>query len=332
MLDGGGQICCVELFAYIPLPMPRIYMSMSRSIFAKPDYTDFVFRAEVDYLVVRIDLEGATNFQTVRRRLGDGYVMPVDAGEGGATRSFRAWFNAPQSWQEVVGKLKQLQADYAFSAPPRLAEIELSFDAYSKSQNAAALLDLTHRFFKCAKTLCSDNYRMAKTKGTGTSANTNASFNLSKLERGYLLYIGNKDDVVSQRVYFKRTDNARREDGGYMAAPLPKDLHRARTEVAFRDLGDSLMSLEDAISTLDFKSFAHMFKFRQMKADLGFPPVVSGLYEWRPIVGARAMRRDRTWFDRNTKSDLVLNDAAYQALLKLTRRMRAAPRKRARNR
>ena len=222
------------------------------------DYSAYRFRAEVDWMELRIVTVKPTNFQTVKRRLGVTYVEALNEDLGGAATVFKAKFQAPRSWADINERVKHLTHDHPLADPIRVEQVEIAFDAYSNEQSHHQLVEMALQFYRGATKLVSTNRRASKSK-TEASNNLLVTTEVHKmLSDGYNIYIGNESDDERQHIYVKETD---------VAKPLPIDQHRARTEFTLK--GEKVPEpMFEAWSEHDFKQYAPYFKFRQLKEDL----------------------------------------------------------------
>lgn len=283
--------------------------------FQLADYSGYRFRAEVDWIELRITTTAPTNFQTVKRRLGVEYVTPIGESDGGACKDFSVKFQAPRSWVEVDERLKRLTVDHPLACSVKVTGVEIALDAYSRAQSRDELVEMAARFYRGASKLVSDNRRASKSKGASQRLETLGQVQ-ALLADGYNIYIGSVSDLQRQHIYMKETDSS---------AALPTEKHRARTE--FTLTGDKVPELEfEAWRGQNFTAFAPYFKFRRLKDDL--QPLVelplrsaAQIGERRPRKTAQGYSRS---FSRNTEADRKLNALAFDALRELTRRWCAA--------
>lgn len=279
------------------------------------DYSHYQFRAEVDWIELRIVTIAPTNFQTVRRRLGVGFADPKDSGAGGSCTEFAVKFQAPRSWAEIHESLKKLTVDHPLAEPVMVTAVEIALDAYSINQTRNDLVEMTARFFHGAALLISDNWRASKRQGESYGLET-----LSQLQNliadGYNIYIGNQSDPERQHIYLKETDSS---------TDLPPHMHRARIEFTLEREKLPAQSFQNW-QEHDFTAFAPYFKFRRLKNDL--PPVIAAPKRMVAQVGARRARKTPQGhyreFSRSTEADYKLNALAFDALRELNRRWKAS--------
>ncbi len=279
------------------------------------DYSRYKFRAEVDWIELRIVTTAPTNFQTVRRRLGVGFADPKDSGAGGACTEFYVKFQAPKSWATIQESLKELTVDHRLAEPVMVTGIEVALDAYSINQTRNDLVDMTARFYHGAALVVSDNRRASKRQGESYGLETLPQLH-NLIADGYNIYIGNQSDTERQHIYLKETDSS---------TALPPNQHRARTEFTLEREKLPTQSFQDWEGN-DFTTFAPYFKFRRLKSDL--PPDIAAPKRMMAQVGARRARKTPQGhyraFSRSTVADSKLNALAFDALRELNRRWRAS--------
>lgn len=278
------------------------------------DYSHFRFRAEVDWIELRIVTTAPTNFQTVRRRLGVGFADPKDSGAGGACTEFSVKFQAPKNWATIQESLKELTVDHPLAEPVMVTGIEVALDAYSINQTRNDLVEMTAHFYHGATLLVSDNRRASKRQGESYGLETLPQLQ-NLIADGYNIYIGNQSDPEHQHIYLKETDSS---------TALPLNQHRARTEFTLEREKLPTQSFQDWQGH-DFTTFAPYFKFRRLKSDLS--PVIAVPMRKMAQVGERRARKTPQGhsraFSRSTEADFKLNALAFDALRELNRRWRA---------
>lgn len=247
------------------------------------------------------------------------YVHPVDRGAGSATTKFVLHIHDPKSWKTISSQLAGFKSSHGFASEPQVTEIEIAFDCYIKHPNAvdaldgrAALENMTWRFFRFAKELCSNNARVASNKGNvrGPYA-LDPNILREKLRDGQNIYVGSKSELERQHIYLKTTDK-----GGQ---PLPKDEHRARTEVTF--IGEKLpFSLFAEADAFKFETLSKWFQYRKLKPNLLLNVHQQLALMKTPAIGVRG-ERGRRLFRSDTIADDKLNKLARDALCGLTDRM-----------
>ncbi len=287
-----------------------------------PRLDSFRYRAEVDYLEVRVGLNRASNHDTVRRKTFATYVKSLDAGPGGAATQFRIRFDDPASREQLTRTLEILRLHYGgFSLEPRLEKIEIAFDCYSRTQCKADLKKMTERLFRKGAEYCSGNIRMTRKFGEVEWAENYPIFK-AKLDQGFTIVVGDSDANIAQRIYCKTTDQ-----GG---KPLPEDQHRARREVTLKGLaldeaGTAFQSLliDDSVPW-KFEALSKWFRFREVKPGVACTPLQRMALGWQVLQGVRNPRRPgRRVYDRRSQADTALNELARDSLRELSRRFSA---------
>ncbi len=279
------------------------------------DYSRYRFRAEVDWIELKIVLTKPTNFQTVRRRLDVQFAESDDPGAGGAGVEFTVKIQSPSSWAEVNARLERLTVDHPLAKPVAVTGIEIALDAYSRNESFDDLVEMASRFYREACKLVSSNRRASKTKRDGSYALESADQLRRLVTDGYNIYIGNRTDAERQHIYVKQTD-------GQSFLPLAQQ--RARTE--FTLTGEKVPELLfNDWREYRFESFAAYFKYRQLKTELPLylakPMLTSAqVGERRPRMAHHGKNRS---FSRCTQADLKLNALAHDALRELARRWKA---------
>lgn len=278
------------------------------------DYSHYRFRAEVDWIELRIVTIVPTNFQTVRRRLGVGFADPRDAGAGGACTEFSVKFQAPKSWTAIRERINELTVDHGLAQPVMVIGIEIALDAYSADQHRGELVEMATHFYHGAAKLVSDNRRASKRQGESYGLETLPQLQ-NLIADGYNVYIGNQTDPERQHIYLKETDSS---------TDLPPHLQRARIEFTLEREKLPTQSFHDWQGH-DFTTFAPYFKFRRLKCDL--PPMIAAPMREMAQVGERRGRKTPQGhyraFSRSTVADFKLNALAFDALRELNRRWRA---------
>jgi hypothetical protein len=249
---------------------------------------------------------------TVRRRLGTEFVEPVLPGSGGSCSTFHARFQAPKCWGDIDDRLRRLTTDHPLAEPVTVKRVEIALDAYSRSQSRDDLVEMTVRFYRCARKLVS-NKRYASKTAIDTTYGLFTHLQLRGLiDDGYNIYVGKRTDDERQHIYLKETDSK---------VLLPIAEHRARTEFT---LADNKVPGTDFIrwKTQDFSAFAHYFKYCRLRDGLPLAVVVPKrtlvqIGEARPRKTSTGHYRSTS---RSTVADLKLNARAFDALRELTRR------------
>lgn len=307
------------------------------------NYDKFRFEAVVDWIDVSIETVASTNFDTVRRHGGFHFVEPIDPNAGGGTRNFICRIQDPINITNVRRILDNLAKAVPLTTldDPKVAGIEISFDAYSKGASQNDLIEVAARFYKFLANPCSTNRRfpsLPDLKEDGPPPIPYGFPDLCRMIRnGRTIAIGSqksgwwgKKDPVSQRIYFKTTDN-----GGKSTTADGKEVKpRARIEVTLQGSGLPFNTLSES-SSFKFTSLTKWFRWRTERPDL--TPLRKLLTGCKPQIGeriepteeSREKKRIRyrksggtVLYDDSTCADLALNDKAKGALKRLTEKWR----------
>ncbi len=297
---------------------------MHRSSAISPDYSDYKFKCELDFIEVRVHLQRTTNFQTVRRLSKATFVKAIDKGPGDESNTFELKFNDPGRWSTVTAAVQALEEVHGCRSPAIVVTMEVSFDAYSRSQDLQSLVNIAGRFLQWSTINLSANVRSASTPGSAASVEVSHTQNLKKLAQGETFYEGDKTDDVTRRTYVKTTDGAGTNAEG-TPIKLPLDQWRARTEVTLRGASLPALLLSEAATQFKFTELARFFKFRCLSAEAQKNPIQLLVAGRAPILGARAPRKDRRLFGSNTVGDRHLSSKSYECLRQLTDRLRYSP-------
>jgi hypothetical protein len=281
------------------------------------------FRAEVDWIEIKICTQKPSNFHTVRTRLEASYVKPLDAGGGGAASEFRIKFYSLKNWQEIDRALANFTHDHPLSRPVEVTGIEIAFDAYSKVNDRQVLAAMTTKFYRGLTYPVSENQRITPgTKGSVTGI-PSPKMLVRRVERGENIYIGDRDEPtenmddphswMKQHFYLKETDTN---------APLPIEQHRARVEITLRGLALPHQLLEEWRSH-NFTVESQFFKFRKPGRALSWhqQTYMGQVSQY----GGKQKKRSgvrRTIYSAATVADIPLNNKAYDALKNLNKRMK----------
>lgn len=286
------------------------------------EYRDYSFRAEIDWIELKIRTLKPTNFQTVRNRLEAPYVETLDEGSGGAASEFYIKFYNLKNWQEIDRALEKLTYDHPLARSVEVTGIEIALDAYSKLHDREDLVAMVAKFYCGLTNPISVNQRI--TPGTKFSAKAipSPAILLRKIRNGENIYIGNKDPKedlgnprswMLQHFYLKQTDQKK---------PLPIEEHRARVEITLKDIALPHKLLDEWRSH-QFSSEGIHFKFRKPKT--GLTCLERSTFLGKSQYGAKRQKRSgptRTIYSPLTLADVPLNNKAYDALRNLTNRLK----------
>lgn len=289
-------------------------------------YSCYRFEAVVDWIELEIQTKSPTNFPSIRKQGGLGYVEPINAGDGGAATIFRVMIQDPLRWQDVVRQLGKIETAKPFSCGPRVTGIEISLDAYSHNESKEELAELAARFYTYQThpaSIVARTYR--EYKGSGEAV---PKFDLliRKLLGGRMIGIGHhrddpkgrwKADTIAQRIYLKTTDK-----GG---TPIPIGEYRARTEITLRDAGLPCQNLPEW-GGVGFEKLSRYFRYRMLTQDMG--SLMTTFVKDDPQIGQRKQRNRKEGgtrlYSKNTKADTELNNRARYALRQLSQRWKRA--------
>ena len=303
-----------------PLPAVSPSICVSSTAVCRTSYSAYKFRAEIDWIELKLEFISPTNFDTVRKRLGTPFAEPLDEGVGHAATIFNVKFHSPQSWDHLELTLIPLIHDHELRRAPEVTGIEVALDAYSKATNRDELVDMVCRFYRGAQKLVSTNRRLYRTKKDPVYGITDLRNLRKHVADGFNINVGSRDDGDSetQHGYVKDTDGTGKD-------VLPPNEHRARFEFTLRGAALPYSSLS-AWERHKFTEQANFFKFRQLKPTTN--PFTAAAFSNSAQIGERLPLktggRGRRVFSKATEADIALNQLSYDALKELTRRMRAA--------
>lgn len=304
----GSPLSAASLSVHVPTAVSRT------------SYSAYKFRAEIDWIELRLEFSAPTNFDTVRKRLDCPYVEPLDEGAGHAATIFNVKIHNPKSWDDLELTLIQLIHDHDLKRAPLVIGIEVALDAYSNAADRDELVDMVCHFYRGAQKLVSANRRLYRTKKDPVYGITDLRNLRKQVAEGYNINVGSKKDgdAVTQHGYVKDTD------GTGKVALAVKD-HRARFEFTLRGKALPYTSLS-AWRRHKFTQMASFFKFRQLKSTTS--PATATAFANLAQIGerlpAKTGGRGRRVFSKATEADIALNQLSYDALRELTRRMKAA--------
>lgn len=297
-----------------PVPAASLSVHVPTAV-SRTSYSAYKFRAEIDWIELRLEFITATNFDTVRNRLGSPFAEPLDEGAGRAATIFKVKIHSPQSWDELELTLIQLIHDHELRRAPEVTGIEVALDAYSKASDRDELVDMVCHFYRGAQKLVSANRRLYLTKKDPVYGITDLRNLRKQVAEGYNINVGSRgdSDTVTQHGYVKDTDGAGK-------VVLPANEHRARFEFTLYGAALPHTSLS-AWRRHKFTEMADFFKFRQLKSKTS--PSTAAAFANLAQIGERLLRGRRV-FRKATEADIALNQLSYDALRELTRRMKAA--------
>lgn len=283
------------------------------------DYTRYKFTAVIDWLQFTIKTQSPTNFQTIKRHCDLSYVEPLDKSAGGSATEFQFRLFDVQSWMYVKRYIDRINDHFPLDGPPVITGVEIALDAYSKYGVEDDLTAMAAHFYKYLANPVSDNRRIGSGPRSGFSAEIWYRYVIEHFQKGETAYIGNKHDNLSQRIYYKTTDND---------APLDQPEHRTRVEITMMHGACPFKSISEA-EQYQLSNLARWFKFRRIREQLdGFSRKVA---EEKAISGlvnsARRAGGGIRLNSKSTRADRVLGDKAYDALRNLDRKLKRDLRK-----
>lgn len=280
----------------------------------------FKYHASIDWIAFEIKTISSTNFQTLRRHINISYAEPIHAGAGGASNVFRFKIYDIKKWDSLKASFDALNNQIPL-AYIHIQGIEVSLDAfYQGAYDLEAYILRTANFNYLLDKACSNNRRSANTHSGRGCGLPNHLSSISAIRDNKTIYIGNRNESISQRIYFKTTNRNR---------PLPPEQHSARYEITLLNNECPFETLERA-KDFKFTDLAEWFKFRKIK---------DGLDEFRKTLAQAGGKLSEVNIKRRvgggtkvkawgTVADRELNDITYRALKNLTLRLRTrAPRK-----
>lgn len=296
------------------LPTPALAGPRLAGLPPAHNLADFRFRAEVDWVELKIVTARPTNFQTVRERLDVPYVEAVHPGPGGAATTFVAKIQDPISWADLEARIARLETSCGLAAPAEVIAIEVALDAYSPTHDHDALVSMAERFYRGLTVLVSDNRRLYRKRGEGESIRDRRTLR-SGLHKLMNVAIGDEGGSRYQHIYIKTVNQG---------APIPVAEHRARIEIRLRGEQLPCKALAAWGRHKLTETMGGYFKFRAEKPCLSL--LIATAIQQRAQIGERYSRRRRPsgtrMYSPSTQADRSLNDAAYEALRLLDRRMR----------
>lgn len=293
-------------------------------------------RAVVDWVSIIVRLKRASNPGYLKRafeHVGVSQVIPKDLGPGGAATVFEIRLQHPERYEVIRDLIDGLELTYGFVSAPQLEELEVAVDFWPLTDDMAEQEEMTKRLMMSIAPPVINNPRIADggmtillPKGT-------------EIDPQMTLYVGDKDDELLWRVYWKRTDDTFvGDDGKREPKPIPEEQWRARAEVRLRGGKLRVMGLS-VPSDLEAFKFERLhtqgyFKFCRRDADTpvrSLLPILQPAYDSLGIndkspacVLATKAKRDSRHrplkISRFLTTDTELTDAVRGALRSLTRR------------
>ncbi len=278
---------------------------------------NYRYKAVIDFIAIEFKTAIPSNAFSIKRKLKLKYVKPLDKSDGAAASVFRAKIYDITSWTQLNTQIENLKKNYILQGEPRIVEVEVSLDAFSKNNSRSELIEHAAYFFWSLSNPVSKNRRFGK-KGTGADYIKAKADLIRKITKGGTLYIGNQNDgktyskdPISMRIYVKEIDQKKL---------LALNLHRTRIEITMVDSACPFSTVEEA-KKYDFSSLSKYFSFRNFKKNL--PALDQLIVDTLPTIAARGRRRriggGTREFSRLTTANTKMNKICYDRLRNLTR-------------
>jgi hypothetical protein len=297
------------------------------------NYSQYDFRAVVDWIELEIQTEQPTHFDAIRRRIWPSYVKEIDpAPKGKSATIFRFTIYDPANWHDVLQTIDTIAQTFSLAKPFKVVGIEVALDAYGRGEVTSEELASVAAHFAKFTTHTHENRRIYRETLDGVFAlPLDFAVVVTHLVAGWQIGVGDKLSDCYQHIYFKTTDHNKR--------PLPVNLHRARIEITLR--GDKLpcQTLEEWSGCSFAKLAKPYFSFRKLNDEYDLtPPEVHGA---KPVMDFRKLikrcsdqmmdfgkrKQNKTpkgmrLFRPASKADRALGDIARYKLRELSDRWR----------
>ena len=185
--------------------------------------------AVVDWVAFTVKLRNASHGGHLKRKyegMGVSHAKPLDAGPGSAAHAFRIVLQHPGNHRVIQDLLADLERSHGLSEAPTLDALEVAVDFWPTGNDFGAVANLTKRLMTELTPPVLNNPRLVDDTPP-TYLPTGADIDTCRT-----LYIGNDNDSLMWRVYWKRTDETFiGDDGERVAKPLAESEWRARAEV-----------------------------------------------------------------------------------------------------
>lgn len=287
--------------------------------------------AVVDWAELIIHLSGRTNGWTLNewasQNLGiSAYFDPQDEGLGRAASTFIFRIQDPANWDSVANALCRIEEAYPFSLPPTLTSMEIALDAYIEGASRDELATHVFHRYRHMRHPTSLNQRFSgRYKGDKEEVTVRDSHRLLREGRNIVIgEFGHKHkskpaDPITMRLYVKTKDQNNKVE-------LIPSQWRSRWEITLRRDAMPFSTIEDARG-FKFESLSeHFYTCIDQKENQSVLDKI--IWAAKRQLGAKrdkpVMRRRK--YPSGTIADAAENDAAYQALKKLTRSMNPKPR------
>ncbi len=293
--------------------------------------------AVVDWVAFTVKLNNASHGGHLKRKyegIGVSHAKPLDAGPGSAAHAFRIVLQHPNKFRVIHELLIDLERTYGLSEAPVLDALEVAVDFWPTGNDVGVSANITRRLMMSLTPPILNNPRLFELGQSMICLPTGA-----EIDAEGTLYVGNDDEDLMWRVYWKRTDETFiGDDSKRHPRPLPEDEWRARAEVRLQ--GDTLASLSLTtpmdLESFPFETLYSRSYFRFCQHTTGSSAVASNPYALRAAqhlginhespacVLGKFRRKDSRMrpkkLSRNLLTDVELSEAARLALRGLTRR------------
>ena len=238
-------------------------MATITAAFATPiPSTNYQPVAVVDWVAFTVKLRNASHGGHLKRKyedIGVSHAEPLDAGPGSAAHTFRITLQHPNKVQVIQAVLDDLERSYGFSETPTLDALEVAVDFWPTGNDFGAGADITKHLMMGLTPPILKNPRLVDDTPpaylpTGGDIDTSRT-----------LYVGNNEDDLMWRVYWKRTDETFiGDDSKRYPKPLPETEWRARAEVRLQGEALSTLSLATPMDLANF-SFQRLYSLGYFK-------------------------------------------------------------------
>lgn len=274
----------------------------------------FTYKASIDWVEFYLYTKEPTTFSVIKKLSGAKYVQRLNEFPGGSATAFSLRVHDLESWVQLEKLLAHINEHKPLSFAPWFTGLEVSLDAFSKEQNEDDLIEKTAEFYWLLQKPSSTNHRASGADRFSAEAMRNHKANLRMIRSGKSVYISSqKDDRISQRIYYKTTNNKE---------VLPAELHSARYELTLQFGECPFRSLEDA-KAYRFEKLAQWFKFRKLKPNLNdWDRMISEAQQQLSPHGVKRRNGGGVRiYNPKSMADTNLNKIYYDKLRELTSRM-----------
>lgn len=183
-------------------------------------YNGWRFRAHLDRIRVRLDLQAPTQARHLRSALPEAWhgdetgLAPFAQPVNSQGTAWQFWIQDPPNAATTAAHLRRLAELHRLAAPPLITGVEVAFDAFPELPGLD-LVDMAEHLYRGLAAPVSVNRRLLPKTGSGdkpTNAQLNRDDNRRCLAAGCSIFIGNADDNRTQRVYVKDGAHARMEN------------------------------------------------------------------------------------------------------------------------